>query len=416
MKKASLIIIGNELLSGQTIDTNSAYLGQRLMCLGVPVVKKHIVPDEVDAIEQALVLAAQEADIILVTGGLGPTDDDVSRHGLAKFLGVDLKLHEDLIDDIRARFSAASKEMPDSNLIQAYIPDSAEPIKNEFGTAAGIKAYFQDKACFLMPGVPMELHQMFERSVVDLLKQIIGDQAVEIRKLRCFGIGESALAVMLGDKMQRDRNPLINCTVSCGVLTLHIIGQSQCADQALKMVLDEQEQLNNMLGSLVFGTEDETLAEVVGKDLIRNNQTLALAESCTGGLIGKYITDCPGASKFFKQGWITYSNEAKIEQLDVSAELINRYGAVSKQVAQAMAMGARRKSNTNYSIAVTGIAGPEGGTKEKPVGLVFIGIDSDLGCKVKQCSFSRDREFIRQRAAQTALHELWKRLNFDLSH
>jgi nicotinamide-nucleotide amidase len=414
MKQASLITIGNELLSGQTVNTNAAYLGRQLLSLDIPVVRQHSVPDELDAIKQALSLASEEADIVLVTGGLGPTDDDLARQGLANFLGVDLKVCDDLLDDIKAMFAVRNKPMPGINRVQAALPEGTAAIANAYGTAPGIEARFKGTAYFCMPGVPTEMRHMFTDSVVPVLKRMTGKQAIEVRKLKCVGIGESTLAEKLGDAMQRDRNPLINCTVDCGIITLHIIGKSATRDQAAQLVADEAVRLREILGPWVFGTGDQTLVAVIGKRLCEQGKTLSLAESCTGGLIAKYITDCPGASRFFTFGWVTYSNEAKTSQLKVPKEIIEQYGAVSKQVAEAMAIGARRQSNTHYSIAVTGVAGPEGGTKDKPVGLVFIGIDSDMGCTVERFLFSHDREFVRQRTVQAALYGFHKKLCFDL--
>lgn len=214
--------------------------------------------------------------------------------------------------------------------------------------------------------------------------------------------------------MLRGRNPLINCTVTLGVITLHIIGQGRSEAAARERVEDTETQVRALLGRWVYGTGEQTLAEVVGGDLRRLGQTLAVAESCTGGLLGKEVTDVPGASTIFNRGWITYSNRAKTEELGVPADLIDRHGAVSAEVAEAMATAARRKSKSDYSIAITGVAGPEGGTDSKPVGLVLIAVDSAAGCQVKRCCFGGDRQTIRQRAAQTALHTLWQKLHFDL--
>jgi nicotinamide-nucleotide amidase len=257
-----------------------------------------------------------------------------------------------------------------------------------------------------MPGVPAEMKKMFEQSVLPELRKLGDGQFIVIRKLKCFGTGESQLAQMLGDMMHRARNPQVNCTVSYGVITLHIIATSSNESEAMQMADQDEFHLKNILGNLVYGTGQQTLAEAAGRLLAENKKTLSLAESCTGGLVAKMITDVPGASRYFKAGWVTYSNEAKISDLAVSPELLQNYGAVSEQVAAAMADGARRKAQTDYAVSITGIAGPEGGTEQKPVGLVYIGVASAQDCSVQRFVFSADREFIRLRSALTALNLL----------
>jgi nicotinamide-nucleotide amidase len=216
---------------------------------------------------------------------------------------------------------------------------------------------------------------------------------------------------LLGSACQRGRNPLVNCTVESGIITLHIIASSIEKNAARQMVEKEEKKIRNILGEMVFGAAEQSLAEVVGEKLTRQEKTLAVAESCTGGIVGKLLTDIPGASKYFTHGWITYSNAAKNAELGVEADLIEKYGAVSRQVAEAMAFCARKKAQTDFAIAITGIAGPDGGTEQKPVGLVYISVDSDNGCDSKRCLFSHDRPSIRLRAAQTALNMLRLKLN-----
>jgi len=252
---------------------------------------------------------------------------------------------------------------------------------------------------------------MFAESVMPELRQLAGGQAVVVRKLRCFGAGESTIAQQLGTIMRRGRNPLVNCTVHFGVITLHIVASAEDAETARQMALKDEESLRDMLGELVFGTGDEDLAEVVGGKLARQGKSVAVAESCTGGLVAKLITDIPGASEYFTRGWVTYSNDAKSSELGVPAELITRHGAVSEQVACAMAQGARRKALTDFAIGITGIAGPGGATEQKPAGLVYISVDSRHGCETKRCVFTHERRFVRQRSAQTALNMLRLKLN-----
>ena len=408
MKKASIVTIGNEILSGLTIDTNAAFLAIALQNIGVPVVSSYSVGDEIDAIARKLEMACTEADIIVTTGGLGPTDDDVTRQGFAKFLGVELEMHQELLKKIQNYFESRNFKMSEKNRIQAYIPAGAEAIAN-IGTAPGILVHWKGKLLAALPGVPKEAEKMFE-SIIPELKKFAGKQAVVARRLKCFGAGESTIAEKLGDMMLRGRNPLINCTVHEGIITLHIIAEAESKEKAIQMCDKDEKILREKLGDLVYGSGDETLAEVVGAKLTQQKKTIATAESCTGGLLTKMLTDIPGASNYFNYGWITYSNDAKIIELGVQADLIERYGAVSEQVAEAMAQGARKTAGADYAIAITGIAGPAGGTEQKPVGLVYICVDYYGGCETKRCFFTFGREFIRLRAAHTALNMLRERL------
>jgi nicotinamide-nucleotide amidase len=267
------------------------------------------------------------------------------------------------------------------------------------------------KLLIALPGVPSEMEQMFEESVLPELQRLAGGQAVVVRTLRCFGTGESNIAELLGPLMQRGRNPLINCTAKHGVITLTINAIAEDKDTARQMAEKDVKSLRDKLGELVYSTEQQTLAEVVGEKLSQQKKTIAVAESCTGGCLAKLLTDVPGASGYFTYGWITYSNTAKTSELGVGADLIEKYGAVSEQVACAMAQGARKRAATNFALGTTGIAGPTGATEQKPVGLVYISVDSDSGCETKRYIFSHDRDFIRFRAANTALNML--RLKLD---
>jgi len=411
MRRASIVSIGNEILAGQTVDTNAAHLSAELLSIGMPVVSSYAIGDEIEQIVRRLELASSDADVIVLTGGLGPTDDDLTRQALAKFLGVELQLHDELLQKMREYFARRNVQMAAKNEIQAYLPAGAMALPNDRGTAAGIRAESDGKLLFAMPGVPAEMRWMFAESVLPELRQLAGGQAVVVRKLRCFGTGESTIAQRLGTIMKRDRNPLINCTVHFGVITLHVVATAEDAETAERMALKDEESLRQTLGELVYGAADQSLAEVVGQQLAGKGKSIAVAESCTGGLLSKLITDIPGASAYFKQGWVTYSNDAKSSELGVPAELIEQHGAVSEQVAREMARGARRKARTDFAIGITGIAGPGGASEQKPAGLVYISIDSDHGCDTKRCFFTHERRFVRLRSAHTALNMLRLKLN-----
>jgi len=347
---------------------------------------------------------------VISTGGLGPTDDDLTRQALAKFLGVELELQNELLEKIEKFFAERNLQMAEKNKIQAYIPAGAKALAS-VGTAPGIMAESEGKLFFALPGVPAEMKRMFEESVLPELRQFAGGQAVVVRKLRCFGAGESTIAQRLGALMQRGRNPLINCTAEFGVIIQHCVATAEKNDKAEQWALKDERFLRNTLGKLVYGSGKQSLGEVVGEKLAQQGKTVAVAESCTGGLLAKLITDIPGASEYFTHGWVTYSNQAKIRELGVPGDLIDKYGAVSEQVAEAMARGARKEAGTDFAIGITGIAGPEGRSEQKPAGLVYISVDCDEGCQTKQCLFSHNRRFVRLRSAQTALNMLRLKLN-----
>jgi len=422
---AVIICVGNELLNGQTVDTNSNWLAGRLLTASIPVVYTCTVGDIVEDIKSAIKYAAVKADIILITGGLGPTDDDLTRNGIAEFLAVGLEYHCEIEEKIKKFFAGLNRPMVEKNKIQAYLPAGTSEIENDLGTAPGIfyekdkprtfqiftksnkKKVRGKKIIAAFPGVPSEMKQMFDKSILPRIKKIVQGDFIVVRKVRCIGAGESAIAEMLGDLMSRDRNPQINCTVDCGIITLYIVARTKDGSEAEALAAQDVQRLCGILGKLVYGFDEQSLAEVVGQKLVEESKTLVVAESCTGGLIAKMITDIAGSSGYFLGGWVTYSNESKVSELSVKKELIEKFGAVSSEVAQAMAAGAKLKAGADYAIAVTGIAGPQGGSEQKPVGLVYISIASSEGIHAEKCLFGpRDRGFIRQRAAQTALNLL----------
>jgi nicotinamide-nucleotide amidase len=404
---AAIISVGNELLNGNTIDTNSNWLQQRLLTASVQVVYSCCITDDISEIKAAIESASQKAGIILITGGLGPTDDDITRNAIAEFLNVQLVHHPEVEEKIKKIFIRINRPMVDKNKIQAYLPAGTEVIDNPLGTAPGIFYSDRDKIIASMPGVPSEMKRMFDENILQKIENFAGKSQIFIKKLKLIGAGESNIAEKLGNLMERGRNPLINCTVDCGIITLHIIATADNKIVAEKLVNDDISRLSALFDDFIYSFDGESLAEVVGKKLLQHKKTIALAESCTGGLIAKQITDIPGSSGYFKCGWITYSNEAKISQLGVKKELIEQFGAVSSEVAQAMAAGAREKSGADFALAVTGIAGPTGGTEQKPLGLVFIAIASKKGIQTEKFLFGpRDRDFIRQRTYQNALNLL----------
>ncbi len=414
MKKACIISIGNELLNGQTVDTNANWLCRELLTLGIPTEGVWVVGDTLERIVLCLQQASELADVILITGGLGPTDDDLTRQALAQFLAVELEFKPELFEELQAFFKARQIAMAPINRVQAFIPAGARAIPNKKGTAAGIYAKKGQKEYFSVPGVPSEMKGMYQADIGPLLRQSHNGPIVLTRKVRCFGAGESTIAQMLGDMMKRGQNPLLNCTVSGGDITLHCVAQADTFQQAEQMISVQKRQISTLLGSLVYSTEDKSLPEVLGEKLKNAKKTLATAESCTGGLLGKMITDVSGSSQYYMGGWVTYSNGAKIRDLGVPTQLIDQYGAVSEPVARALAAGASQKAGSDAAIAITGIAGPEGGNEQKPVGLVYIAVQLDGDVLVREFRFPpQTRETVRQRAALSAINMLRIKLGIE---
>jgi nicotinamide-nucleotide amidase len=433
--RAIILSIGDELALGQTVDTNSAWLAQQLAALGYKPAAHLTVPDDQAAITQAFEESVGRCDAVIVSGGLGPTDDDLTRQALSDFLNEPLELMPAALENVERFFKALRRDMPEKNRIQAMLPRGTRMIENTAGTAPGISYDYisgdQKTVCqiFIMPGVPKEMKIMFDRSVrpklaagesgrVDPVSSIILSKT-----LHTFGLGESAIAERLGDLMRRDRNPSVGTTVSNGYVSLRINAYFLTRAQAEEQLADTEAACRAALGDLIWGEGDQTLPQVVADQLLSFDgappaMEVATAESCTGGLLAKLLTDIPGSSGYFTQGWVTYSNAAKTEQLGVPADLLSRHGAVSEPVAIAMADGARKRSHAVFALAITGIAGPGGGSAEKPVGTVCIAL-SRLGAQpqVRTFIFHGDREMVRDRSAKTALtmlrfHLLGKPLPF----
>jgi nicotinamide-nucleotide amidase len=409
--KAIILSIGDELIIGQTVDTNAAWLSEELMKRGVQVVEHITVGDLHENMVKALRQGCDAADIVMVTGGLGPTDDDITRQALAEVMEVGLELHEPSLNHIEAIFQRSNRDMPERNRIQAMIPTGCEAIPNPIGTAAGIYALVNRTLLFFMPGVPKEMRLMAAESIFPRIAEVLSDsggdrQVIKSKKLRLFGISESSLADVLGTLMKRDLNPLVNCTVSTGIITLNIIARAVDNTAADMLIAPVEEDIRQKVGNKLFGTDLETLAQAVGAMLRASSKSLAVAESCTGGLLAKELTDQPGSSEFFLGGWVCYSNQAKIEFLGVKPAWFEIEGAVSEPVARELAENARSRAGSDFALGITGLAGPSGGTDSKPVGLVYIGLSTAGETVVKKFVFNGDREMIRHLAVSNALDML----------
>lgn len=403
--KACILSIGNELLNGHTADTNTPWLCARLLEKGIAVQGGWLVPDDHDQIIKSLQQAAELAELILITGGLGPTDDDITRKAVADFLGVPLELRQELVDHLQAFFARLGRPMVEKNLSQAYIPKRSEILRNPKGTAAGFWCRQDKLKIAVMPGVPAEMKSIYDQQILPRLDKFALNAVAVNATVRCFGLGESDIAQRLGTLMARGRNPLINSTCGAGDIVLHIAASGRDRSQSLEMIERDKQILSDLLGEYIYGYGEESMSQVVGRMLRQAGKKIVAAESCTGGLLSELLTDCPGSSDYMMGGWVTYSNDLKISQLNISQQLIAENGAVSEPVARAMAVNAARLSGADIAVGITGIAGPEGGTEHKPVGLVFISLFQKGDCCVYRYHFPAvSRQAVRQRAVLTALN------------
>jgi nicotinamide-nucleotide amidase len=410
---AIILSIGDELILGQTIDTNSAWISQQLAGVGCDIAAHVTVPDDQKLIEEAIRDASRRCDLVIISGGIGPTPDDLTRQALAAVLNAPLELNEAWLAELRQFFRSRGREMPEANKIQAMIPRGAAMIYNACGTAAGMDVYLNEVCrAVVIPGVPKEMKAMLSSAVIPTIVATSGGALILSRTLHTFGLGESWVAEKLGGLMNRSRNPSVGTTVSQGIVSLRINARFNSRDEAQKQIDLTIQACREALGDIIYGEEEQTLAQVVAEMLIRKAQTenrkftVTTAESCTGGLLAKMLTDIPGSSDYFKTGFVTYSNEAKHELLGVPMELIARHGAVSDAVVLAMAAGALKKAGADFALAISGIAGPTVGTAEKPVGTVCIGLAHTTGTATRTFHFPGDREMIRDRSAKMALSML----------
>lgn len=404
---AHILSIGNELTIGQAVDTNSAWLAQRLAERGILCTKHVTVADERAEIAREIAEAARAADLVLITGGLGPTPDDLTREAMADAMGVPLEFHAELLEQIAAYFRGRSRPMHEKNRVQAMLPRGAEAMENNCGTAPGVIARIGRAEIFVMPGVPREMKVMFERSLLRRLPAGGGESICQ-RVLRSIAMPEAEVGERIADLMARGRNPAVGTSAADLIISIRINARGPSPDEARRLAEADAAIVRERLAQALFGEEDDSLADAVARLLIARRETISTAESCTGGLIAKFLTDVSGSSAYLMQGLVTYSNEAKMRLLEIPRELIERHGAVSAPVAEAMAANCRRLSGTTYALSATGIAGPTGGTAEKPVGLVYVGLATPGEAIVKELRLGETltREEVRDRTAKIALNLL----------
>jgi nicotinamide-nucleotide amidase len=411
---AEVICVGTELLLGDILNSNSQYLAKELAALGVPHFYQTVVGDNIDRVHQAIEIGATRSSILIFTGGLGPTPDDLTTESIASYFNTPLVEHPEVIADIERKYAQRGREMTASNRKQSLQPQGAAILPNPLGTAPGM--IWQPRAgltIFTFPGVPREMYRMWRDTAIPFLKtQGYGQNPIYSRSLRFFGVAESALAEKVNHLFDSN-NPTVAPYAGKGQVRLRISARAANETAAKSLIEPIAREIQQIAGDNYFGSDDDTLASVVGQLLMAKGQTLAVAESCTGGGLGQMLTDTPGSSSYFMGGIISYANRIKVDLLGVNAEDLAQAGAVSETVAMQMAAGVKAKLGTDWGVSITGVAGPGGGTEAKPVGLVYIGIarpDGEVEGIKYQLGSQQERGLIRQMSASQTLDLLRRRL------
>ncbi|MGH9898716.1 MAG: competence/damage-inducible protein A [Pyrinomonadaceae bacterium] len=410
MLTAEIVAIGSELLTPDRSDTNSLWLTEKLNSIGIEVKLKTVVGDDDARLEGVVKDAVRRSKVVLTTGGLGPTEDDITRKIVGRALARRLSLNTKVLESIRERFRQMGRPMPEINSRQAMVIEGSVILENPHGTAPGMLIEHNDSIVGLMPGPPREMRPMFETYILPRLSKLSTGIRVMRRIMRVAGMGESAVDELIAPIYLKYKNPQTTILFNKSDIEIQLTAQAVTEAEANKLLDDLAEQIEERLGVSVFSFRGESMEEVIGLRLTVRGDTLAVAESCTGGLICQRLTDVPGSSKYFIEGVVAYSNLAKIQMLGVASELIEKHGAVSPEVAEAMAEGVRLRSNTDFGLSITGIAGPDGGSEDKPVGTVYIALADDRHCECRKIIFPGDRELIRWRASQAALDLLRRRI------
>lgn len=404
--KAELVFVGTELLLGEILNTNAQYISEQLALLGIDVYYQQVVGDNYDRARAVFAQALDRSDVVIASGGLGPTMDDITRDVAADAAGLPLELDQQIYDELKAWFERRGRTMPENNARQALVPRGATVLPNDRGTAPGLLIPAPGgKAIFLLPGPPNELRPMFATQVVPHLTRLLGGAplALVTRTLRFIDIGESAMEDVLKDLIAQQGDPSIAPYAKTGEVHLRLATKAATQEEGLARILPVEQAIRDRLGKHIYGIDATPLEMAVGQLLKERGMHMTTAESCTGGLIAKRITDIAGSSAYFDFGFVTYSNEAKMQLLGVPAETLAQHGAVSEEVVGAMAQGALTAAHADVAVAVSGIAGPDGGTAEKPVGTVCFGLAAKDGVWTKTLHLWGSRTDIRDRTATQAL-------------
>ncbi|HEY9749432.1 MAG TPA: competence/damage-inducible protein A [Allocoleopsis sp.] len=411
---AEVICVGTELLLGDILNTNAQFLAQQLAQLGIPHYYQTVVGDNPLRLKKVLAIACERSRLIILTGGLGPTPDDLTIETLADFFDVPLVEHPEILEDIAQKYARRGREMSPSNRKQALLPEGAEVLPNSSGSAPGVIWQPRTGLTILtFPGVPSEMQLMWQETAVPYLRrQGWGQEIIHSRMLKFWGIGESALAEKVAPFLDLI-NPTVAPYANHGEVKLRIAARAESEATARQLIEPVEHQLRQIAGLDYYGADEESLASVVGEHLQAAHETVSTAESCTGGGLGQMLTSVPGSSNYFMGGVISYDNQAKISLLGVNAEDLAQHGAVSHAIAKQMAAGVRSRLNTTWGLSITGIAGPGGGTAAKPVGLVYIGLagpQDEIESYEYQFGSFRGRSWIQRLSACTALDQLRRKL------
>jgi nicotinamide-nucleotide amidase len=404
--RAEILAVGSELLTPLRADTNALYLTARLLEAGIAVGARVTVADDPELLASAFRAALARADVVISTGGLGPTEDDLTREAAATALGRDLRRDATILEALEARFARFGRVMAPVNLKQADVIEGASVLPNDRGTAPGQCVDLGGRLLALLPGPPQEMKPMFEEQVLPRLRALAAGRVLRTRVLRMASVSESDVEQAVAPLYTTFTNPRTTILSAPGQVELHLTAEGTSEADALAHIEALASGIRERLGGRIYSEDGRELPQVVAGLLQERGLTLAVGESCTGGLLAARLTDVPGASRFFERGFVTYSNKAKTELLGVEPALIDSVGAVSEEVARAMAAGARRASGAHVGVGITGIAGPDGGSPEKPVGLVFVAIDGAAGTRVRRAQFPGERDRVRHQASQLALEML----------
>lgn len=410
--KAELICVGTELLLGDIINTNAAFIARNLAALGIDHIYEAVVGDNRERLLCQLEITKQRADIIILCGGLGPTQDDLTRETVAEHLNKKLIYNENVYKHIEEYFRKIKRQLTENSKKQAYVIEGAKVLMNEWGTAPGLICEAENKTYILLPGPPMELEPMFEKYVLPYLKEKSGNVILS-KTIKIMGIGEAQAEEMILHLIN-SKNPTIAPYAKNGEVHFRITAKAKTEEEARGLIEPVYNKLKEIFGINIYAEDDETLEEVVAKLLLEKNLKIAVAESCTGGLVTAQLINYPGISKVLLEGVVTYSNDAKKSRLNVSEETLKLHGAVSYQTAIEMAEGVAKTAKADVGISTTGIAGPSGGTSKKPVGLVYLGVYIKGYKTFKELRLTGDRQKIRERAAKELLNFLRMELNTEM--
>lgn len=407
--KAELISIGTEILLGDIVNTNAQFLAKELAVLGIDVYHQSVIGDNEERILMAFKEAFDRCDIIITTGGLGPTQDDLTKELGAKYFNRQLILHEPSLEWIKKYLDINEEEVLEANKNQAYFPEGSIILPNEKGTAPGAIISENNKTLIILPGPPKEMKAMFSNHVTKYLSKLTKD-IIKSKTLRIFGIGESLMAKKLDDIIKNSKNPTVAPYAKEYEVTLRITAKEKSEEKCDELIKNKVDEIKSLIGEYIYGEDETSLENVVAGLLCNKKLSISTAESCTGGMIAATLISYPGISEIFKEGVVTYSNESKIKRLGVKEETLSKFGAVSEETAREMVMGVAKSLNTDIAISSTGIAGPGGGTEDKPVGLVYIGIYIKGNVIIERLNLRGDRESIRRKATLNALNLLRKEI------